>query len=45
MISDITRDVLRTVNGYGMNDWALVFGVVLSLGFFCLRGFGSRSGY
>lgn len=42
---DLFHDILRAVDRRSIDDWALVFGIVVSLGFFCLRGFGSRSTY
>lgn len=39
------REVMRVVNSMGTQEWVLVLVGVIVVGFFCLRGFGSRSQY
>ncbi len=36
---------MRTLDHLSAQEWLLVFGFVVIVGFFCLRGFGSRSNY
>ena len=44
-MSHLAHEMMRSIYRFNLEDWALVFGAVLSLGFFCLKGFGSRSSY
>ena len=37
--------LMRVVAGLSPYDWLAVMIVVVLLGFFCMRGFGSRSDY
>jgi len=39
------RDFMRLIDGMGAQEWALVLVASIVVGFFCLRGFGSRSKY
>ncbi len=39
------RDLNRTIEGMESQEWMLVLIVVIVIGFFCMRGFGSRSDY
>ncbi|MGE0607879.1 MAG: hypothetical protein AB7O62_12365 [Pirellulales bacterium] len=32
----------QTINCFGMKEWLVVLGVLFSIGFFCMKGFGSR---
>lgn len=41
----IFREIMRMTARMDTEHWLLVGLGVLVLGFFCLRGFGSRSGY
>lgn len=36
---------LRHANGFGTNEWLIVFAITVGLGVFFLRGFGSRKNY
>ena len=36
---------MRVVNSMGTQEWVLALVGVIIVGFFCLRGFGSRSKY
>jgi hypothetical protein len=36
---------LRTVEGFDLQEWLIVFAVVVVAGALCLRGFGSRTNY
>ncbi len=44
-MNGLWRDALRAVDRMGPNEWVLVAGGLILFGFFCLRGFGSRSNY
>ncbi len=44
-MSHLLRNVLRYAERMGTQEWALLLVGVIVVGFFCLRGFGSRSGY
>jgi hypothetical protein len=39
------RDVMRTINSFGTQEWVLLLLGVIIVGLVCLRGFGSRSRY
>ena len=39
------NDVMRLADLLSPQQWMLVLGVVIVVGVFCLRGFGSRSNY
>ena len=39
------RELVHYVDGMGTQEWMLALVVVIVLGFFCMRGFGSRSNY
>jgi O-antigen/teichoic acid export membrane protein len=39
------REILRFIDRMGPTEWVLVLGVVIVIGFFCMKGFGSRSNY
>ena len=39
------QDFLLLIDRMGTQEWMLVLGGVIILGLFCMRGFGSRSGY
>ena len=45
MWSDYYNSVMRAVAGLGPNEWLVVMIAVVLLGFFCMKGFGSRSDY
>jgi hypothetical protein len=36
---------MRLINSFGREEWVLVLAGAIVVGFFCLRGFGSRSRY
>jgi len=44
-VSKTIRWALHATHGLDRSQWFLVLLGVLLLGFFCLRGFGSRSNY
>lgn len=44
-MGDLWRDLMRLINRMDMQEWALVLVGAIIVGFFCLRGFGSRSKY
>ena len=39
------RTAFKWINTLDKQDWLMVLVAVVVIGFFCLRGFGSRSGY
>lgn len=39
------HSVSRSINQFDMQDWLFVFLLVVLLGTFCMRGYGSRSNY
>ena len=45
MIYDWICEVIRYADRLSPQQWLLVLGVVIIIGLFCLRGFGSRSQY
>jgi hypothetical protein len=45
VMSDIFNHAMRWVNSIDSQDWLIVLVVAVVLGFFMLRGFGSRSNY
>jgi len=44
-MDDLVRQVMRTIDQMGTQEWGLALGAMVVFGFFCMRGFGSRSGY
>ena len=44
-MSEIVNRAMRWVNNIDSQDWLIVLVVAVVLGFFMLRGFGSRSNY
>jgi hypothetical protein len=40
---NLIRTAFRTVDFWGAQEWLLALIIVMSIGFFCMRGFGSRS--
>jgi hypothetical protein len=38
-------EVMRVITRWDTQEWTLVLVAAIVAGFFCLRGFGSRSGY
>lgn len=44
-MSHLYRDLLRLVERMGPQEWVVVMAVLIVVGLFCLRGFGSRSRY
>ena len=44
-ISDWGRQLSRLVGGMDRGQWMIVFAIVVIVGFFCMRGFGSRANY
>lgn len=39
------HSLMRTIEGLDLQQWVIVFVVVVLAGALCLRGFGSRSSY
>lgn len=42
---DFYHSAMRSIERFNSQDWMLVMIGAVIIGFFCLRGFGSRSGY
>lgn len=38
-------DIIRIIGRLDRTQWVLVFVAVMVVGFFCMRGFGSRNNY
>ena len=38
-------NILGTIDRMGIQEWTLVLISAIVIGFYCLRGFGSRSNY
>jgi hypothetical protein len=41
----LLRQAMRMVERMGTDEWIIVGVVAMVIGFICMRGFGSRSGY
>ncbi|MBW3600345.1 MAG: hypothetical protein KY475_24155 [Planctomycetes bacterium] len=39
------REVMRVIMRMDVDHWLIVFGVLVAIGVFCMRGFGSRTSY
>ncbi len=39
------REVMRFIEGMGIQEWLLVLFAAVIVGLVCMRGFGSRSNY
>ena len=44
-MNHLWREIVHIVERMDTHHWALALVAVIIVGFFCLRGFGSRSGY
>ncbi len=44
-IDSAMRPLFRLCQNLDREQWVIVFAVALTVGYFCLRGFGSRSKY
>jgi len=45
LVGRLYREAMQFFNHLDIQEWLLLLLVVVALGFFCLRGFGSRTGY
>jgi hypothetical protein len=45
MLTQTYRNLSRYIDQMGSTEWLLVVFIGICVGIFCLRGFGSRSGY
>jgi hypothetical protein len=45
MLNNWIHDIIRYTSRLDPQQWLLVLAGVVIVGFLCLRGFGSRSGY
>ncbi len=43
--NDLYRDTMRLLMQMEREHWVIAFGVLVVVGFFCMRGFGSRTSY
>ena len=41
----LLNNFVRMMNNLGPNGWAVIAVLVVSIGFVCMRGYGSRSTY
>jgi hypothetical protein len=41
----LERETMHVIMQMDRNHWLIVFGVLLAIGVFCMRGFGSRTSY
>ena len=44
-IENALAPIFNACAGMGREEWVGIFLVALTIGFFCMRGFGSRSKY
>lgn len=44
-VIDFGNDMLRYSGGLDRSQWMMIFVGVVAVGFFCMRGFGSRKDY
>ena len=45
LVGRLYREAMQFFNQLDIQQWLILLLVVIVLGFFCLRGFGSRTGY
>ena len=45
MLSHFCREVMRLIDHTGPREWFLILAAMIIVGWFFLRGFGSRSQY
>ena len=44
-LSEAWRELMLVIMQMERDHWLIVFGVLVTIGFFCMRGFGSRTSY
>jgi hypothetical protein len=44
-VSELKRETMEFIIGMDRNEWFVAFGILVLIGFFCMRGFGSRTSY
>lgn len=44
-IGDLYGRSVSAIMGFGWTEWMITFACVVAWGAFCMRGYGSRSGY
>lgn len=44
-MSQLIHSTMKAIEKFGTQEWMLLMIFVVICGFFCLRGFGSRSSY
>jgi hypothetical protein len=44
-VSELKRETMQFIVGMDRNEWFVAFGLLVLIGFFCMRGFGSRTSY
>jgi hypothetical protein len=42
---NIERMVSNTIRGFDSREWLIFLGIVVVVGIFCMRGYGSRRNY
>lgn len=45
LVSDVWGGLVRATGHLGREEWLAVFAIVVVIGSYFLRGFGSRTGY
>ncbi len=45
MVGTLWKNLMQTIDSMDTQQWLLVLWGVIVVGFFCMRGFGSRSQY
>jgi hypothetical protein len=43
--SDLKQETMQFIVGMDRNEWLVAFGILVVIGIFCMRGFGSRTSY
>ena len=43
--TELKRQTMEFIVGMDRNEWFVAFGILVLIGFFCMRGFGSRTQY
>jgi hypothetical protein len=45
LVADLKRETMQFIVSMDRNEWLVAFGVLVLIGVFCMRGFGSRTSY
>lgn len=44
-IRELSHHAMQAICRFDRQDWIVIFAIVVVIGFFCMRGFGSRTDY